>query len=170
MAGGGLPIAVNMVEGGFLTGRKLIFPLFLVISLFFLWGFSYGLLDVLNSHFQTVLHITKLQSTGLQVMYFGGGYFFFSPVAAEVLKRKGYKITILMGLSFYSIGAVMFWPTAHFSTYDNRLAAFGGFLVCTLVIACGLATLETAANSYVKIKRNKFLILANVVQVCRCHW
>jgi FHS family L-fucose permease-like MFS transporter len=32
-------------------------------------------------------------------MYFGGGgYFFFSPVTAEVLKRKGYKITILMGL------------------------------------------------------------------------
>jgi FHS family L-fucose permease-like MFS transporter len=147
MAGGGLPISVNTVEGGFLTGRKLIFPLFLVICLFFLWGFSYGLLDVLNSHFQTVLDITKLQSTGLQVMYFGGGYFFFSPVAAEVLKRMGYKITILMGLSFYSVGAIMFWPTAHFSTYDNRLAAFGGFLVCTLVIACGLATLETAANS-----------------------
>ena len=147
MAGGGLPITVNTVQGGFLTGRKLIFPLFLVICLFFLWGFSYGLLDVLNSHFQTVLNINKLQSTGLQVMYFGGGYFFFSPVAAEVLKRMGYKITILMGLSFYSIGAIMFWPTAHFSTYDNRLAAFGGFLVCTLVIACGLATLETAANS-----------------------
>ncbi|OBT53385.1 hypothetical protein VE04_06772, partial [Pseudogymnoascus sp. 24MN13] len=128
MAGGGLPISVTVVQGGFLTGKKLVFPLFLVICLFFLWGFSYGLLDVLNSHFQTVLDITKLQSTGLQ--------------------RKGYKITILMGLAFYSVGAVMFWPTAHFSTLNNRLAAFGGFLVCTLVIACGLATLETAANSY----------------------
>lgn len=44
------------------------------IILTFNQGFSYGLLDVLNSHFQTVLGITKLQSTGLQVMYFGGGY------------------------------------------------------------------------------------------------
>jgi len=95
-----------------------------------------------------VLNITKLQSTGLQVMYFGGGYLCYSPIAAEVLKRKGYKVTILMGLTFYSIGAVMFWPTAHFSTPSNAHAAFGGFLVCTLVIACGLATLETAANSY----------------------
>ena len=43
------------------------------------WGFSYGLLDVLNSHFQKVLGITKLESTGLQVAYFGGGYFVFSP-------------------------------------------------------------------------------------------
>jgi FHS family L-fucose permease-like MFS transporter len=81
-------------------------------------------------------------------MYFGGGYLCFSPIAAEVLKRKGYKITILMGLTLYSLGAVFFWPVAHFSTPDNRLGSFGGFLACTLVIACGLATLETSANSY----------------------
>lgn len=148
MGGGGVPTSAPAVQGGFLAGRALIFPLSLVISLFFLWGFSYGLLDVLNKHFQTVLGITKLESTGLQVMYFGGGYLCYSPVAAEVLKRKGYKVTILMGLGLYSLGAIMFWPTAHFSNPANTKAAFGGFLVCTLVIACGLATLETAANSY----------------------
>lgn len=43
---GGIPIQVGQVAGGFLTGRALIYPLSLVISLFFLWGFSYGLLDV----------------------------------------------------------------------------------------------------------------------------
>ena len=107
--GGGVPINVAPIQGGFLTGKALIFPLSLVISLFFLWGFSYGLLDVLNKHFQNVLGISRLESTGLQVMYFGGGYLCFSPIAAEVLKRKGYKITILMGLSLYALGAVMFW-------------------------------------------------------------
>jgi FHS family L-fucose permease-like MFS transporter len=148
MAGGGVITAAPTLATGFLKGRELIFPLSLVISLFFLWGFSYGLLDVLNKHFQTVLDITKLQSTGLQVVYFGGGYLLFSPVAAEVMKRKGYKFTILMGLSLYSLGAILFWPTAHFSTYEHRIASFGGFCACTLVIACGLASLETAANSY----------------------
>lgn len=64
---------VAPVQGGFLTGKRLIFPIIMVTSLFFLWGFSYGLLDVLNKHFQEVLKISKLQSTGLQVMYFGGG-------------------------------------------------------------------------------------------------
>jgi FHS family L-fucose permease-like MFS transporter len=73
MAGGALISTGGTIEGGFLTGRKLIYPVFLITLLFFLWGFSYGLLDVLNSHFQGVLNITKLQSTGLQVMYFGGG-------------------------------------------------------------------------------------------------
>jgi FHS family L-fucose permease-like MFS transporter len=42
----------------------------------------------------------------------------------------------------------MFWPTAHFTTLENAKASFGGFCACTLVVACGLATLETAANSY----------------------
>lgn len=109
-----MPITTTTVAGGYLTGRKLIFPLSLVISLFFLWGFSYGLLDVLNKHFQNVLGITKLQSTGLQVVYFGGGYLTFSPIAAEVLKRRGYKTTILMGLSLYSLGAVMVRPVFMF--------------------------------------------------------
>jgi FHS family L-fucose permease-like MFS transporter len=56
-----------------------------------------------------------------------------------------------MGLTLYSLGAIFFWPTAHFSTPSNRLGSYGGFLVCTLVIACGLSTLETSANSYAVI-------------------
>lgn len=149
-----MPIATGQPVGGYLKGRALIFPLALVTSLFFLWGFSYGLLDVLNKHFQTVLHVSRLESTGLQVMYFGGGYLIFSPIAAEVLKRRGYKFTILMGLGLYSLGAILFWPTAHFTTPENKRAAFGGFCVCTWVIACGLATLETSANSYAVVIGN----------------
>ncbi|KAK6088420.1 major facilitator superfamily transporter [Seiridium cupressi] len=42
----------------------------------------------------------------------------------------------------------MFWPTAHFSNPENKRASFGGFCACTLVLACDLATLETAVNSY----------------------
>ncbi|KAF3347776.1 hypothetical protein VD0002_g323 [Verticillium dahliae] len=148
MAGGSIPSAAPQLAGGYLTGRALIFPLSLIISLFFLWGFSYGLLDVLNKHFQTVLGITRLESTGLQVMYFGGGYLLFSPIAAECLKRRGYKQTILMGLGLYSLGAILFWPVVATAKPENGRAAFGGFCACILVIACGLATLETAANSY----------------------
>ena len=57
MAGGAIPTVAPQLAGGYLTGRALIFPLSLVISLFFLWGFSYGLLDVLNKHFQDTLHV-----------------------------------------------------------------------------------------------------------------
>ncbi len=145
------PVSSNR---SYLKGRQLILPLCLAISLFFLWGFSYGLLDVLNKHFQNVLKITRLESTALQIVYFGGGYFCFSSIAAELLKRKGYKITIVMGLALYALGAIFFWPTAQYSTPQNAKRAFGGFIVCTFVIACGLATLETSANSYATIIGN----------------
>lgn len=54
-----------------LTLRQSIFPLCLVTLLVFLWGFSYGLLDTLNKHFQNVLGITQARSSGLQAAYFG---------------------------------------------------------------------------------------------------
>lgn len=151
---GGAFISSSTSNKSYLKGRQLIFPLCLATSLFFLWGFSYGLLDVLNKHFQNVLKITKLESTALQIVYFGGGYFCFSPIAAELLKRKGYKITIVVGLALYAIGAICFWPTAQYSNPNNAKRAFGGFIVCTFVIACGLATLETSANSYATVIGN----------------
>jgi FHS family L-fucose permease-like MFS transporter len=107
-----------------------------------------------------------LSNTHLIHTIVGGGYLIFSPIAAEVLKRKGYKATILMGLCLYSLGAIMFWPTAHFSSAGNELRSFGGFLVCTWVIACGLATLETAANSYAVVIGDPALASARL-QFCQ---
>lgn len=34
----------------------------LVTTLFFMWGLSYGLIDVLNKHFQVTLNVSKAQS------------------------------------------------------------------------------------------------------------
>lgn len=47
-----------------LTVRQSIFPITLVTVLFFLWGFAYGLLDVLNAKFQTALNITAAKAGG----------------------------------------------------------------------------------------------------------
>ena len=59
---------INSKDG---HASQYLIPGCLVTVLFFLWGFSYGMLDTLNSHFQVVLGISKLQSTWLQVAYFG---------------------------------------------------------------------------------------------------
>lgn len=43
-----------------------------------------------------------------------------------------------MGLTLYSLGAVLFWPVAKASlTSKNHGAIFGGFVACTATIACG---------------------------------
>jgi FHS family L-fucose permease-like MFS transporter len=49
-----------------ITTRQSIIPVSLVTVLFFMWGFAYGLLDVLNKHFQETLHISAAASSGLQ--------------------------------------------------------------------------------------------------------
>lgn len=69
-----------------LTLRESIFPIALVTVLFFLWGFSYGLLDTLNKHFQNTLHIDQARSSGLQAAYFG--YVFLSHLANAHLPSR----------------------------------------------------------------------------------
>lgn len=54
-----------------ITLRESVWPISLVTVLFFLWGFSYGLLDTLNKHFQVTLDIDRARSAGLQAAYFG---------------------------------------------------------------------------------------------------
>ncbi|CAL1707329.1 unnamed protein product [Somion occarium] len=129
--------------GAQLSRGRWIFAFSLVTSLFFTWGFAYGLLDVLNAHFQEVFGISKLQSTLLQLAYFGA-YFVFAPFASIFMDRYGYKKGIHIGLGLYSLGAIFFWPSAKFQKY-------GGFVGCTFVIGCGLSTLEVAANSYIAV-------------------
>ncbi len=115
----------------------------LVTCLFFLWGFSYGLLDVLNKHFQETLDITRARSALLQAAYFGA-YFLMALPAAALMERHGYKTGILLGLGLFACGALLFIPA-------TRAGVFEYFLFALFVIACGLACLETAANPYATV-------------------
>ncbi len=124
-------------------GKKLLFPFILVTSLFFLWGFAYGLLDVLNKHFQEALNITKGRSTLLQAAYFGA-YFLMALPAGMIMKKYGYKFGIIMGLLLYAAGAFLFYPSASMKSFEF-------FLVALFIIASGLTCLETAANPYITV-------------------
>src|SRR5688572_1263878 len=118
-------------------------PSILVTSLFFLWGMAYGLLDVLNKHFQEALNVTNGRSTLLQAAYFGA-YFLVALPAGLFMNKYGYKKGIILGLILYAIGAFLFYPAA-------EQMSFNFFLFATFVIASGLTCLETAANPYVTV-------------------
>ncbi|KAK4120569.1 MFS general substrate transporter [Parathielavia appendiculata] len=125
-----------------LTLRESLYPLCLVTILFFLWGFSYGLLDTLNKHFQNTLDITRARSSGLQVAYFGAYPFASLGHAAWMLRHFGYRAVFIWGLFLYGLGALLAIPAIiHHS--------FAGFCVCIFVIGNGLGSLETAANPYI---------------------
>ena len=118
-------------------------PIILVTSLFLLWGLAYGLLDVLNKHFQETLNITKQRSTLLQAAYFGA-YFLIALPAGYFMQTAGYKKGIIFGLLLYAAGALLFYPAAQ---YEN----FTFFLLALFILASGLAFLETAANPYITV-------------------
>ena len=126
-----------------MSRNKYLIPLILVTSLFFLWGFAYGLLDVLNKHFQETLNISKTRSTLLQGAYFGA-YFLIALPAGIFMNKYGYKKGIILGLFLYAIGAFLFYPAA-------EQLSFNFFLVALFILASGLACLETAANPYVTV-------------------
>ncbi len=130
----------------FKKSKSYLFPLILVTSLFFLWGLAYGLLDVLNKHFQETLNITKQRSTLLQAAYFGA-YFLIAYPAGMLMTKVGYKKGIITGLLLYASGALLFYPAA-----EN--ASFNLFLLALFVLASGLTFLETAANPYITVLGN----------------
>ncbi|MGF6099261.1 sugar MFS transporter [Pseudomonas sp. 18175] len=115
----------------------------LVTSLFFMWGLSHGLLDVLNKHFQDTLNVNKAQSGYLQAAYFGAYFIVALPVGA-FMDRCGYKAGILVGLALFALGALLFIPATTAGT-------FAAFLGALFVLACGLGCLETAANLYAAV-------------------
>jgi MFS transporter, FHS family, L-fucose permease len=53
-------------KGMFVTedGQNVLFTFLLLILLFALWGFCNGMIDVMDKHFQEVLHLDLAQSAG----------------------------------------------------------------------------------------------------------
>jgi len=115
----------------------------MVTSLFLLWGFAHGLLDVLDKHFQDTLHVSKAESGFVQFSLYIG-YLAMAYPAGLFMKRFGYQKGIILGLLLFAGGAFLFYPAA-------KLAAFIPFLLALFIIACGLSCLETAANPYTTV-------------------
>ena len=116
------------------------FAFILVTSLFFLWGFSNNLNPILIPHLKKSFTLTTTQSTLVDFAVYIA-YFLMALPAGFVMKKFGYKIGIITGLMFFSIGAYLFIPAANTQSYTF-------FLFALFVIASGLSFLETAANPY----------------------
>jgi len=126
------------------TRNQLLFPFLMIATLFFIWGFCHAMLDVLNKHFQNILHVSKAQSGFIQTSVFGA-YFLMALPSALLIRRIGYKRGILLGLAVLAIGAFLFIPAG--LVYKT----FWAFLLALFILSSGLACIETAANPYVTV-------------------
>ncbi len=87
-------------------GQRVWFTFVLVTSLFLLWGFCNGMIDVMDKHFQDELGLTKAQSAWVQFAHYLG-YFLMALPAGWIASRLGYKGGIIAGLLLVAVGG--FW-------------------------------------------------------------
>ncbi len=124
-------------------GRNVFVTFALVSSLFLLWGFCNGMIDVMDKHFQEELHLTLSQSAWVQFAHYLG-YFLMALPAGWLASKLGYRGGIIAGLLMVAAGGLWFIPATH-------IAAFWAFLLGVCLIAAGLTFLETVANPYTTV-------------------
>jgi FHS family L-fucose permease-like MFS transporter len=124
-------------------GKNLFITFALVTSLFLLWGFCNGMIDILNKHFQNTLHINKFQSGFVQFANYIA-YFLMAIPAGLMARKFGYKSGIIIGLVLIAAGAFWFIPATSIGTY-------WAFLLGLFIIAAGMTCLETIANPYTTV-------------------
>ena len=149
-------------KGLFVTddGQNVAFTFILLCSLFLLWGVCNGMIDVMDKHFQEVLHLSKSQSAWVQFAHYLG-YFLMSLPAGWLAIKLGYKGGIIAGLLIVALGGFWFVPATH-------IAAFWAFLLGVCIIASGLTFLETVCNPYTTVLGDKKFAATriNLAQSC----
>jgi FHS family L-fucose permease-like MFS transporter len=116
-------------------------PLFiLVTALFFLWGMSNNLTDILVQQFKKSFELSQFAAQLVQTANFLG-YFCMAIPAALIMRRWGYKTGMILGLLLFGSGMILFWPAAQSGMYVF-------FLIALFTVGCGASTLETAANPF----------------------
>jgi FHS family L-fucose permease-like MFS transporter len=126
-----------------IVSRELLVPFFLVTALFFLWALPNNLNDILIPQFMKSFELNRLQG-GLVQSAFYLGYFLLAMPAAFIMDRYSYKTGLITGLLLFATGCFLFYPATHVGQYWV-------FLLALFVIACGLAFLETGANSFIAV-------------------
>lgn len=125
------------------SSRKYLLPFILVICLFFLWGMAHNLDSFLIPHLKKACRLSNTQSVLIDTSVYLA-YFLMAIPAGLILKRYGYKISMITGLVAFATGAFLFVPAADTLSY-------GTFLVALFIIGCGLTVLETTANPYAAV-------------------
>ena len=124
-------------------GNTLLIPLLIVGVLFFVIGFGIGISGFLTPFLKDALHLTVTQSYLVTAAIFSAFVIFGTP-AGWVIKKVGYKKSIILSLLIMAVGMVLFVPSAN-------MASFPVFLLALFVGGIGNTLLQASVNPYVTI-------------------
>jgi glucose/galactose transporter len=132
-----------VVDAGSLTRRDTFISIFIIGTLFFIFGFVSWVNAILIPYFKIACELTHFQAY-LVTFAFYISYFIMSVPSSYLLKRTGFKKGMMIGFWAMALGAFIFVPAAMTRTYEI-------FLVGLFTIGAGLAILQTAANPYITV-------------------
>src|SRR3954465_3659486 len=115
----------------------------MVTTLFFMWGFTTALNDILIPHLKSIFDLNYAEVMLVQFSFFSA-YFVFSWPAGQTVNAIGYKGTMIAGLLTMAVGALLFIVAA-------SVASFPVFLTALIIVAAGMTALQVSANPYVAV-------------------
>ena len=122
-------------------GISYLIPFILITSCFALWGFANDITNPMVKAFSKIFRMSVTDGALVQVAFYGG-YFAMAFPAAMFIRKYSYKAGILLGLSLYAVGALLFFPAKMTGSYYP-------FLLAYFILTCGLSFLETSSNPYI---------------------
>jgi len=115
-----------------------VYAFLLTTTIFFVWGMSNNLTDILVQQFRKTFALSLLQAQLVQTAVYLA-YAVMATPAALLMRRFGYKSGLVIGLVTFAAGTLLFWPAALIGQYKP-------FLVALFIVGTGSSILETAAN------------------------
>ena len=113
----------------------------LLVSCFALWGMLNNMNDTLVPAFARIFMIKAVDSSLVQVAFYGA-YAVLALPAAFIVRKYSYRHGVLVGLGFYMVGAFGYIPSALLQSYTL-------FLISIFILASGLSVLETTCNPFI---------------------
>ncbi|MBL0126872.1 MAG: sugar MFS transporter [Flavobacteriales bacterium] len=131
--------------------RATAYPMVVLTTLFFMWGFMTVMNDVLIPHLRTVFpDMPWWQTLSVNLCFFGAyffgslAYYLNSQGGVDPIARFGYKRALIAGLLLSACGTALFVP----ASYINL---FAFYLLALFVLGLGFTLLQIAANPFVAI-------------------
>lgn len=134
---------MNLKDNGVLSknGVSFVVPFALITSCFALWGFANDVTTPMVKAFSKIFRMSVTEGALVQVAFYLG-YFAMAFPAALFIQKHSFKAGVLVGLSLYAAGALLFLPAKAAGIYPP-------FLLAYFVMTCGLSFLETSCNPYI---------------------
>lgn len=124
-----------------LNGVNVLTAFVLITFCFALWGFANNVTSPLVQSFSTIFNMSVTEGILVPVV-FNLGYFVMAIPATFFIQRVSFRAGVLVGLSLFAIGSLLFLPARYIGYYPP-------FLLAYFILTSGLSFLETSCNPYI---------------------